>query len=73
MKMNQLRFFLLFAALLALMACSSPAKKAATHKAKKVSPVHDTKVEKAGKGLDKKTEGIRGKDDKDDDKGRGRY
>jgi hypothetical protein len=44
--------------------CNSPAGKAAGYKAKKVSPVHDTKVEKAGKevksakkDVEKKVEG----------------
>ena len=33
--------------------CSSPAGKAATYKAKDISPVHDTKAEKASKKVDK--------------------
>lgn len=33
--------------------CASPAGKVATHKAKKASPIHDTKVEKAKKDVKK--------------------
>jgi len=36
--------------------CSSPAGKAATYKTKKASPIHDTKVEKAEKKIDKSTD-----------------
>jgi len=39
--------------LLGPIGCSSPAGKVATHKAKKVSPVHDTKAEKAKKEVKK--------------------
>jgi len=39
-----------------LTGCSSPAGKAAKHKAKKVSPVHETKGEKVKKDVGEKVE-----------------
>jgi hypothetical protein len=39
--------------------CSSPAGKVATHKAKKISPMHDTKAEKAKKDVKKTKEDVK--------------
>ena len=42
-----IRTAILLCALSLSSACNTPAGKAATYKAKQISPVHDTKVEKA--------------------------
>ena len=56
-KLTITRSIILFSAIaclgLMVSGCSTAATKAAKHKAKKVSPLHDTKDEKAKKKVDK--------------------